>query len=331
MTGWAQRLEALPRLGLVVEPTPLHPARRQGAGARLWFKRDDLIPAAFGGNKVRALDLVMADALDQRADTLITGAGPLSNHVRASAAVAALAGLACVAVYWGAPPPRAEGNQRLARLFGAELLFTGETARDSVDAALERVAAQTRARGGAPYVVPRGGACPLAVLAHVRAVRETLAQCAALGIAPDCVVMAVGGAATLAGWLLGSALFEATWRIDAFSVSRPASEALQRARRLAQEAAQAIGAPEAIEQVELRLVDDFIGAGYGLPSSEGQEAIAAMAREEAILLDPVYTGKAMAGRRSLLARGAYDDCRDILFLHTGGAPALFTAAAEIIP
>lgn len=325
MNSWAQRLDALPRLGLVETPTPLEPSRRQ---SRLWFKRDDLIAAGFGGNKVRALDLVVADARRLGADTLVTGAGPLSNHVRATAAVASLSGLACRAVYWGAPPQRVQGNHRLAALFGAEIHFTGESDRASVDAAFELKARETTARDGTPYIIPRGGACPLAALAHLRAVQETLAQCAARGVALGCVAMAVGGGATLAGWWLGAALLGASWRIDAFSVSRPAAEARMRARRLAQEAADIIGARAPLDDVELRLFDDVIGAGYGLPSQEGAQAIRDMARAESILLDPVYTGKAMAGWLARRAHGGRAARGDSLFLHTGGAPALFTDASQ---
>ncbi|HEY8261166.1 MAG TPA: pyridoxal-phosphate dependent enzyme [Methylosinus sp.] len=332
MNGWEEKLDALPRLPLVTQPTPLHRAERLSAvlgGPDLWFKRDDLIPHAFGGNKVRALDLVIADALAQSADVVITGAGPLSNHVRATAAIAARSALRCIAVYWGAPPSHAEANHRLTALLGAEIRFTGDDDRSSVDAALEAAATQTRAGGARPYLIPRGGACPLAALAHVLAARETLMQCRLLGVAPKCVAMAVGGGATLAGWLLGAALFSADWRIEAFTVSRPAEEALSRARRLASAAADLIGARPDLDRVDLRIHDGFIGPGYGAPSPEGRDAIIATARAEAILLDPVYTGKAMAGLRNLLSRGAFADDGDILFLHTGGAPALFASAMEI--
>jgi D-cysteine desulfhydrase len=331
MSGWIERLDALPRLTLVAEPTSLHLCRRLTAtlgGPRLWFKRDDLIPVGFGGNKVRALDLVVADALRRGSDMLVTGAGPLSNHVRASAAVAALAGLGCLAVYWGAPPPRAEGNHRLAVLLGADIRFTGDVDRASVDAGLEQAAAEVRAAGRRPYVIPRGGACPLAALAHVLAVRETLRQCAALGFSPQCVIMAVGGAATLAGWLLGTALFSARWRIDAVTVSRPAVDAAARARQLAIAAGEMIGAPVDLNAVNFRVHDGFIGKGYGLPSPEGQDAIVATARAEGIILDPVYTGKAMGGYRGLSARDEYAGVDDVLFLHTGGAPTFFTSVAE---
>ncbi len=331
MTPGYERLDALPRLSLMTEPTLLHAAPRLSTslgGPRLWFKRDDLIPAAFGGNKVRALDLIVADAATRGADTLVTGAGVLSNHVRATAALASLQGLSCVAVYWGAPPRCAEGNHRLAVMLGAEIRFTGDADRASVDAGVEEAARAVTAAGGRPYLIPRGGACPLAALAHALAVRETLTQCAALGVTPRSVVLAVGGAATLAGWLLGSALFAAPWRIDAITVSRPASEAAERARKLAVAAVELIESRVDWERVAFTVHDGFIGGGYGVPSAEGRQAIAATAQAEAIFLDPVYTGKAMAGYRALCARGDCDGFEDVLVLHTGGAPALFTSVAE---
>jgi D-cysteine desulfhydrase len=200
----------MPRLSHVTDPTPLTLASNLSAtlgGPQLWFKRDDLLPVAFGGNKVRSLDLIVADALHQGADTLVTGAGPLSNHVRASAGVTALAGLPCVAVYWGMEPARVEGNHWLTRLLGAEIRVTRDGNRGSVDHGIETAAAGIRVHGGKPYCVPRGGACALGALAHVLAVRETLDQCRRLGIDPRVVLMAVGGSATLAGWILGTALW----------------------------------------------------------------------------------------------------------------------------
>jgi len=331
VTSWTAGLDALPRLSLVTDPTPLAPAFRLSAalgGPQLWFKRDDLLPFAFGGNKVRSLDLIVAEALRRGADTLVTGAGPLSNHVRASAGVAAMTGLRCVAIYWGEPPSRVEGNHWLTRVLGAEIVFTGDADRASVDRGIEASAAKVVARGGRPFSVPRGGACALGVLAHVLAVRETLEQCAALGIMPRAVVMAVGGAGTLAGWLLGTALFGAVWRLEAITVSRPAVEALARARNLAAEAAAVLDCPVQLSNVELFVHDGFLGSGYGVPSPQGQRAIAATARAEGVFLDPTYTGKAMAGYSALLSQGRYVGADDVLFLHTGGAPSLFTDAVE---
>jgi D-cysteine desulfhydrase len=330
VSSWVSRLDAIPRLGLVKEPTPLTLAPRLSVaygGPQLIFKRDDRLPVAFGGNKVRSLDLIVAEALRQGAGTLITGAGPLSNHVRATAGVAALAGLRCLAVYWGIAPARVEGNHLLTRMLGAEIRFTNNFDRASVDCAINDAAAEAAARSGHPYSIPRGGSCALAALAHALAVRETLGQCADLGVMPQVVVMAAGGGGTLAGWLLGTALFGARWRLEAFAVSRPAAETLARTRKLATEAAAVIG--YAFDHdVEILINDSFLGPGYGIPSPEGQSAIAATARAEGIFLDPTYTGKAMAGYIDLLSKGRYLDVKTALFLHTGGAPSLFTAAVE---
>lgn len=329
--SWTHRLDALPRLALVTEPTPLRYAPRLSAaigGPRLLFKRDDLLPIAFGGNKVRSLDLIVAEASRRGADTLFTGAGPLSNHVRASAGVEALAGLRCLAIYWGTPPQRVEGNHLLTRMLGAEIRFTNDFDRTSVDRGIEAAAAEILARGDTPYSIPRGGACALGALAHVLAVRETLGQCRCLGIDPKIVFMAVGGAATLAGWLLGTVLFGATWRLEAVTVSRPEAEALARAQAMAAEAAAMIDCAPHLGNVEVVVHDGFLGEGYGIPTPAGQSAIAATACSEGVFLDPTYTGKAMAGYRKMLSEGRYANLDATLFVHTGGAPSLFTTAVE---
>ncbi|MGO4870334.1 MAG: 1-aminocyclopropane-1-carboxylate deaminase/D-cysteine desulfhydrase [Roseiarcus sp.] len=314
------------RLVLNPTPTPLMaaPALSEALGGpALWMKRDDLIPFGLGGNKIRGLELILADAIEHGADTLVTGAGPLSNHVRATAAAASYAGLGMVAVYWGDPPRRVQGNHRLTALWGADIRFTGSGDRGSVDSALETEAARIRAGGGRPYVIPRGGACALGVIGHVLAVREAMAQCRALDVQPDCVVLAVGSGGTLAGWLLGSRLFGARWRVEGITVSRPAGEARDRVRLLAGEAIQRLGHDYRIEADDVVVHDGFIGAGYGVPSADGGQALALAARREGVLLDPTYTAKALAGYRALLGQGRYRDVGTVLFIHSGGAPSLF--------
>jgi 1-aminocyclopropane-1-carboxylate deaminase/D-cysteine desulfhydrase-like pyridoxal-dependent ACC family enzyme len=316
------------RVVLNPAPTPLLPtpelAKALG-GPALWMKRDDLIPFGLGGNKIRGLELILADALQAGADTLVTGAGPLSNHVRATAAAAAFAGLRMVAVYWGTPPQRLQGNHHLTALLGAEFRFTGEADRSSVDRVLDVEATRIYAGGGRPYVIPRGGACALGVIGHVLAVQETLTQCRQIGFLPDCVVMAVGSGGTLAGWLLGSRLFGVPWQLEGVTVSRPATEVRARVGTLANEAAQRLGHSCCISADDVVIHDGFIGDGYGIPSDEGGAALALAARCEGVLLDPTYTAKALAGYRALLGEGRYGDVRTTLFIHSGGLPSVFVS------
>lgn len=316
----------LRRVLLNPAPTPIMAARALSeklGGPQLWIKRDDLIPFGFGGNKVRGLELILADALEQGADTLVTGAGPLSNHVRATAAAAAYSGMRMVAVYWGKPPERIQGNHYLSALWGAEFRFTENYDRSSVDPELEAEVARRRALGARPYLIPRGGACPLGVIGHALAVQETLLQCNELGVQPRSVVMAVGSGSMSAGWLLGSALFEAPWRIEGITVSQPAKDMRARVLTLAREAAELLGKPIPLASDEIVIHDGFIGEGYGKPTMEGDEALAIAARHEGFLLDPIYTGKTLAGYRALLNEGHYRDQDFVLFLHSGGAPGVF--------
>ncbi|MBI2311272.1 MAG: D-cysteine desulfhydrase family protein [Betaproteobacteria bacterium] len=326
-TAASEVLKAVPRLPLLAGPTPLHRAPRLAGEldlAELWLKRDDLISFGFGGNKVRGLELIMADALKHGADTLVTGAGPLSNHVRACATAAARHGMSCNVVYWGSPPPGPrQGNLRLVELLGATVRFTGSADRESVDAMIEAEANRVGANGGRPYVIPRGGACPHGVLGHVAAVREFLAQASALGCRPDVVLLAVGSGGTLAGWLLGSRLFNAPWRVEGVTVSRPQAEAAEQVTRLAAAAAERFGIDATVGERDVIIHDGFIGGGYGIPTPEGNAAIALMARREGVFLDPTYTGKAFAALMHLAREGRFRRDRAVAFVHTGGAPTLF--------
>lgn len=328
------RLAALPRLPLAVLPTPLTAAPSLGAAIGLpglWIKRDELIGFGFGGNKVRGLEFLVADALAKGAEVLVTGAGSQSNHVRATAAAAAFAGLGCVAVYWGEPPAQPQGNFALTRMLGARCRFTSELDRASVDRGIEDAAAGLRAEGLRPYPIPRGGACALGVLGHVLAVREFQIQCASLRLEPAAVVLAAGSGGTLAGWVLGKRLFGARFRIEAVGVSRPAAETRARVRTLAAEAAALLGfdLAAAISDDEFAVHDGFIGEGYGIPTPEGLAAIRTAARAAGVFFDPIYTGKAFAGLTALSASGRFRDGGPVVFIHTGGEPALFAHAGAL--
>ncbi len=314
-------LASIPRLSLAVYPTPLITAPRlaKTLGNTLYFKRDDLISFGLGGNKIRGLEFIVADALAQGADTLITGAGVQSNHVRATAAVAACYGLKCVAVYWGNAPDRIDGNYRLTKMLGATVHFTGDNERSSVDTGITEIAS-TLQHG---YAIPRGGACALGVLGHILAVQELYEQCQQQAISPDVIILAGGSGGTCAGWLLGIRLLKLSWQVSCFSVSRPASELRSQIARLANEAASLLNVDYKFDPQSIVVNEDFIGAGYGIPSKEAAEAIRLVGRCEGVLLDPTYTGKAMAG---YLHTARQNDC--VVFIHSGGEPAFFTGDGD---
>jgi D-cysteine desulfhydrase family pyridoxal phosphate-dependent enzyme len=323
-------LARLPRRRLAKWPTPLLPLRRLGwelDGLDLWCKRDDLISFGLGGNKVRGLEFLIADAMARGADTIVTGAGPQSNHVRVTAAAAAHCGLGCVAVFWGDPPARVDGNYRLTRMLGAEAVFSGDPDRGSVDGGIERACERLRREGRRPYAIPRGGACALGALGHALAARELAGQCQKLGVAPEAIVLATGSGGTHAGWLLGTRLLGATWRVESFTVSREADDVRGQIAHLAGEAAALLDLDWWFAPEETCVHGGFVGQGYGIPSPEAAMAIRLAARTEGMLLDPAYTGKAMAGLLEHRRRGLFT-YRSAVFIHTGGEPAFFAGDGE---
>lgn len=322
------RLDALPRRRLAVLPTPLVEAPRLSkvvGGPPLWVKRDDLISFAFGGNKVRGLELLLADALARGCDVLVTGAGAQSNHVRATATAAAVANLEMVALLWGEPPARDDGNLRLTRLLGSEVHFTGSPDRSSVDPAIERTAEALRAKGRRPYPIPRGGACALGALGHALAARELADQWQAMNSSPLRVVSAAGSGGTFAGWLLGNAWLGRPFTFEVVTVSRPADQLAAQVFELAREASELLDVPCPIEREEVIVHGGFIGAGYGVPTAEGSAAIGLAARTEGLFFDPTYTGKAFAWYAAEAASLPPDP---VVFLHTGGEPTLFAGEGE---
>jgi D-cysteine desulfhydrase family pyridoxal phosphate-dependent enzyme len=321
----------IPRHVLAHYPTPLMRANRLTetlGGTELWFKRDDLISFGLGGNKIRGLEVILADALAQNADCLITGAGVQSNHVRATAAVAVHAGMGCTAVYWGKSPATVDGNYRVTKMLNAGIRFTGDNDRGSVDTHIHQVAAELRDQGYRPYAIPRGGACAMGVLGHVLAVFELYQQCLAQGLEPDVIVLAVGSGGTCAGWLLGLRLLNLSWKMQCYTVSREPEQVSQQVADLATEAAALLKLDWTFSAADAPVHGGFIGQGYGIPSPEAAEAIMLVGRTEGILLDPVYTGKAMAGFLHGLRNKQYDDYQRIVFVHTGGEPAFFAGNGD---
>ena len=304
------------RFPLAVLPTPLVPARRLARAVghiQLWVKRDDLTGFMLAGNKARQLERLVADALATGADTLVTGGGAGSNFCAGAAAAAAVAGLRCVLVLYGDPTPHP--NLALARWHRADVRFTGDPKRESVDPALEQVAAEVRAGGGRPYLLPRGGATVVGALAYLDAGRELAGQLDADGIRPATVLVAAGSGATAAGLLAAAVAVEDTpWRLVAAAVSRPPSETATQILRLAGEAAARSGLrPPAASDVDIL---DTRGPGYGIPSEVGEQAARLAAETEGLLLDPVFSAKALG---VLISEPELPE--PVVFWHTGGQAA----------
>ncbi len=318
-------LDDIPRVSLVPEPTPLSRFPRLGTtlgGIQVWCKRDDLTRLALGGNKLRKLEFLLREALDQQADTIITTGAAQSNHARLTAAAAASLGLRTVLLLSGPVVGRGQGNLLLDDLVGADVRFSSGDNRQEADDLLENAAEELRAAGRRPYVIPLGGSNALGALGYVLAAREIAQQAEEVGIKPKVILCATGSAGTQAGLLLGKHLFDLPFEIIGISVRPPAEEAVALLARVVSEAAELVGA-KPVPESELVVLDDYVGPGYGVLDEPTIEAIRTVASLEGVLLDPVYTGKAMAGLLDLARRGTWKPGDEVVFLHTGGIPALF--------
>ncbi len=329
------KLANLPRLHLATLPTPLHRAKRLSAalgGPDIWFKRDDLTGFGLGGNKVRKLEFLGADAVAQGAGAIVTGAGAQSNHVRTTVAVARHLGLACRVVLHSSRPPETQGNLLLDELMGAEIVFTDDTDRSQLDRHIIAEGERLKAEGRKPYIIGRGGASALGSAGYTACALELAGQLVAKNLQPDHLLCAVGSCGTLAGLIVGSRWLQAGYHLQGVTVSRPRGEVLERLQRLAGETAALLdlALDPVFDPAQVAIYDGYIGPGYGIPTPECIEAIRLVAQTEGIFLDPVYTGKAMAGLIDLIRQGQFGRDETVLFLHTGGWPALFAHSDELM-
>jgi L-cysteate sulfo-lyase len=324
----ADRLAAFPRLGLASLPTPLEPMKRLTAylgGPRLWVKREDATGLGFGGNKLRKLDYVLHEALASGADTIVSGGVVQSNSQRQVAAVAAKLGLSChLAVYHGRlEPPTPEykisGNAFLNRLFGAHLHdvpWTGDR-----NAAIRTLVDQLEASGRRPYFVPYGVSNALGAVGYATTVAEVHSQAARSGFMPSAIVHCTGSAGTQAGLVAGAALAMPVTRIVGIDIDAEPQRVRADVVALAREASHLLDAP--FDETTVEVVAGHAGPAYGVPHEATIEAIRLAGRLEALPLDPVYSGKGLAGLIGLIRQGRWRNDEDVVFLHTGGAPALF--------
>lgn len=326
----------LPRFPLATLPTPITDAVRlraalggPGRCPRILIKRDDLTGLGLGGNKARKLEYLIADALAKGAHTVITTGAVQSNHARMTAAAACIAGLRCVLVLTSrhdAPP--VEGNLLLDRLFGAEVRFV--PAEDPMlavgrdEEVVAEVVREEAAAGRHAYVIPVGGSSAVGALGYVSGTAELVGQLREMGVAPTRIYFGSGSRGTQAGLTLGAKLSGAPYRLWGVAVSAGEPEKIERAKKAANEAATLLGVEARVDREDLFTDQDFIGEGYGIPTPAGLEAIDLVARTEAILLDPVYTSKGFSALVHHVRAGDIPPADTVVFLHTGGVPALFT-------
>lgn len=325
-----------PRVSLAMLPTPIHDAvrlREALGGAsrcpRILIKRDDLTALGLGGNKARKLEFLVADALAQGATTLVTTGAVQSNHARMTAAAAAVSGLRSVLVLTATTPePALAGNLLLDRLYGAtvrlvpsidHMLAVGQD-----EAVVAEVVAEERAHGRTAYVIPIGGSSGIGVFGYLGGSAELVGQLEEMGVSPSRLYYASGSRGTQAGLTLGAKACGAPYSVYGVAVSAGEPEKIERAKRIANEAATRLGIAERLDLQDLVTDQHHIGDGYGIPTADGIEAIALVAKTEAILLDQCYTSKAMAALIAHVRAGQLAPSDTIVFLHTGGVPALFT-------
>ncbi len=311
-------------------PTPLEPLPRLGkaiGGPTIWVKRDDLTGLATGGNKVRKLAYLMGEAVHRRADVVMTTGAQQSNHARQTAAAAAKLGLRCVLVLRGEAPTTPQGNYLLDRLVGAEVRWAGDR---SIFDALEEEADALRSEGAHPYVIPYGGSNEIGVLGYAAAMAELLIQMRSLVLYFDTMVVASSSGGTQAGMILGARALDYHGRIVGISIAEPAPAFRAHIAELATAGAEHLGLSYTFTAEEVEVYDDYLGGGYGVVGELERDAIRLAASEEGLLVDPVYTGRALGGLIDLIRRQEISSDARVLFWHTGGTPALFAYAPELL-
>ncbi len=305
-------------------PTPLVELRRLNdalGGANIYIKRDDMTGLALGGNKTRKLEYILGDALAQGCDTIITAGAAQSNHCRQTAAAAAFLNLECHLLLGGEQPAKAEGNLLLDNIFGSHIHWSGENRKGEN---IPQVFAELSAAGKKPYIVPYGGSNELGALAFIDAVEELRNQCQEQQFSH--IVFASSSGGTHAGLILGKHLFKQDFELVGINIDKDEHGQLPFAAHIVQlvnRTAKLLAIDFNFTEQQLLLNSNYIGDGYGVIGTLENEAIALTAQLEGILLDPVYTGRAMGALIDMIRTGQISKTDKVLFWHTGGAPALF--------
>ncbi|WP_374288649.1 D-cysteine desulfhydrase [Desulfovibrio desulfuricans] len=323
-------LAQFPRRGYVKQPTPVEPlpafSKALGGKVNIWIKRDDTLPGTGGGNKTRKLDFCIADALAKGADTIITCGAVQSNHCRLTLAWAVKEGLDCHLVLEERVPgsynPQSSGNNFLFQLLGVSSITVVPGGSPMLQE-MQKLADKLTAAGRKPYIIPGGASNSIGALGYVQCAQELQQQMFEQGCDFDHIIVPSGSAGTHAGFLLGMLACNMNIPVTGIGVNRKKPVQEQAVFDLMHQTADLIGAAVNIPREAVVAYDDYVGPGYSLPTAAMAEAVTLLARTESILLDPVYSGKAMSGLIDLVRKGVFPAGSNVLFLHTGGSPALY--------
>ncbi|MCB1491999.1 MAG: D-cysteine desulfhydrase family protein [Rhodobiaceae bacterium] len=320
-------LDEIPRLNLGFLPTPVENLHRLSTaiGVNFALKRDDFTGFGGGGNKVRKLEFLMAEAVEKGAKVVITTGGHQSNHARMTAAAARKFGMKPILVLRGHRPAAWQGNLLLDHLLGATVDFLDPDAYfDEIAPRMQFHAEEAEKRGEPAYIIPLGGASALGAMGYVSAIRELARQYEVTARRPpDYVAAPVGSGGTLAGMLVGCSMYWPQTKPIGIAVSGSAVPFPERIAVMADAAAKLLGLPHRFSASDIQVETDYVGEAYAIPSEDGNAAIKLLGRAEGVFLDPVYTGKAVGGLLDLIRRGEIEPKSDLLFIHCGGSPALF--------
>jgi D-cysteine desulfhydrase family pyridoxal phosphate-dependent enzyme len=326
-------LENIPRIRLANLPTPiveLPRLSRELGGPRIYIKRDDLTSLVLGGNKVRKLEFLIADAIQRGCDTVITAGRSQSNHACLTAAAALQSRIHPVLLLFDDQPTADVGNLFIDRLLDAECRFFPEKEYERVETFLFQVAEELKSKGKHPYVIPIGGASPIGCLGYILGAQEIKEQLHSMGICPDVIIHASSTGGTLAGLEIGRRLFKLDVPIIAMSVYRSSGELAGRVIQEAEETIAYLKLNLGLRPSDLTIYGQYIGAGYGIVTQEVVKTMQLFARTEGIILDPVYSAKAAWGLVDLVAKGYFKTDQTVLFIHTGGIPGLFAKTPQVL-
>jgi len=330
-------LAKFPKRGYLKKPTPIESVHSfsnlLGGKVNIFIKRDDLLPGCGGGNKTRKLDFSLADAIAQGADSIITCGAVQSNHCRLTLSWAVKEGLDCHLVIEERVKDSyhsdASGNNFLFRLLGVKSISVVPGGSDMM-AEMEAVAENLKRSGKKPYIVPGGASNPLGATGYVACAQELIEQLFRMNLNIDCLVVPSGSAGTHAGVVVGLHGNNTDIPVIGVNVSRSKSDQEQLVHTLAEDTAEHVGVKGGIPTDAVTCFDEYVGAGYSIPTNSMVAAVIMLARSEGILLDPVYSGKAMAGLIDLVGKGYFKNGSNVMFLHTGGSPALYAYMHEFI-